>query len=138
MPNGPTHSTLTILTSATIFGASVYLSAPIETTVALTAGCLAGLIIHPDLDYADRRRGLWYRFWWFYGRAIAHRHALSHFPIFSTLFRVLYISPIPLAFILYHNIVPTPNWFYALVGLVVADTIHYLADTITTSIKKAF
>lgn len=138
MPNGPTHSTLTILTSTAIFGVSTYFGTPLSTTVALTAGCLAGLVIHPDLDYADRRRGLWYRFWWLYGRAIAHRHALSHFPIFSTLFRILYLSPIPLAVILHYDIAPTPNWFYALAGLIAADTVHYFADTITTSIKRTF
>jgi len=138
MPSGNTHATLTILSSAVVFGTAVYFAAPFDTTLALTTGCLIGLAITPDLDYADRRRTLWHRFWWLYGKAIAHRSTLSHFPIFSTAFRVLYLSPIPLAFVLYHNITPTLNWLYAFIGLCVADTIHYIADVLTTSIKRSF
>jgi uncharacterized metal-binding protein len=79
-------------------------------TLAFTLGCLAGLVITPDLDiqrftYAQQvvRRsggrlgrllaGLWYALWWPYAHLIPyHRHPLSHLPVLGTLLRVLYLA----------------------------------------------
>src|SRR5512138_3620962 len=81
---------------------------PAGETLAFALGCLAGLIVTPDLDirritYAERlvrRSGgrlgrflaeLWYALWWPYAHLVPyHRHPLSHFPLVGTLLRVLY------------------------------------------------
>jgi uncharacterized metal-binding protein len=80
--------------------------APLAQAACFAGGCLAGLVIDPDLDmrhftYAEDvvrssvgglLAGVWYGLWWPYTRLIPrHRHPLSHFPIVGTLGRVLYL-----------------------------------------------
>ncbi len=85
---------------------------PAAELLAFAAGCLAGLIITPDLDirhftHAEQivRRsggragnflaGLWLALWWPYSHLVPyHRHALSHMPVLGTALRVLYLSVI--------------------------------------------
>jgi uncharacterized metal-binding protein len=116
-------------------------------------GCLAGLVIDPDLDirhfthaeYVLRHSagrflaGLWYGLWWLYARLIPyHRHPLSHFPLVGTLGRVLYLLlVVELVWFLAGRLVPLPplSWppatsgtWWALGGLALVDGLHALMD----------
>lgn len=140
MPDGKTHAILTVATSSTLFSASNYLEVPLDVSISLVAGCLVGLILTPDLDQAESRKGLWAIFWFPYGKLIKHRDIWSHFPILSTVIRLIYMFSVPL-FLLWWNyrIEDWGHWnyiLYAILGLISADTIHFLADIITTKIKR--
>ena len=143
MPDGKTHAVLTVATSSLLFiTATNYLHAPLDVSLILTSGALSGLALTPDLDQAESRHGFWHLLWWPYGKLFKHRSTLSHFPIISTIVRLIYAFGLPL-FLLWWNY-PIENWshwnyiFYAILGLMAADTTHFLADIITTKIKRTF
>lgn len=100
----------------------------------MAAGAFCGVILTPDLDVDDGTisehfvrsvsniaQKVWWIYWYPYRRIMKHRSFLSHFPVVSTLIRVVY------AF----------WWVYALGwslppafinGLVAVDAIHYFMD----------
>ncbi len=107
MPDGKTHAAATVL-AAGVVGPVAYFfgNASIETSIALSAGTMAGLLLSPDLDVRIGSRSFWLVrhsfgplvgfFWqWFwqpYARLIPrHRHPLSHFPLIGTALRLLYL-----------------------------------------------
>lgn len=141
MPNGKTHAILTIITSSTLFSATNYFEFPLQTSLFLAIGSLIGLILTPDLDQAESHRGLWKRIWWIYGRMFSHRSFLSHFPVISTIIRLLYIFSIP-AFIIWWYVNIPESYLHLIliiiIGLIASDTIHYIADILTSEIKRIF
>jgi uncharacterized metal-binding protein len=143
MPDGRTHTSVTVLTS---IYASVFLldrvtsgSFPLEST-AVIVGCLSGVVLTPDLDVDGgnvgfsiirRRAGslpafLWRAYWFPYSRLIPHRHWVSHLPLVSTAIRLTYLFWwIPL--------VPVTSWLWTAflwfaVGLALADFNHAFLD----------
>ena len=130
---------------------------PIEVAAAFACGCLAGIIINPDLDVRTGTRAYgvvrdtggklvgtplskaWRLFWWPYARLIPrHRHPLSHLPILGTTLRLGYLILFPmlvwwlLSFFITLPHLPdltiTPLIFWGILGLVAADTLHALMD----------
>ena len=107
MPDGKTHAAATVL-AAGIAGPVAYFiaGATWETSLALSVGTMAGLLLSPDLDVRIGSRSFWLVrhsfgplvgfFWqWFwqpYARLIPrHRHPLSHSPVIGTALRLLYL-----------------------------------------------
>jgi len=145
MPNGYVHNRFTIILGVLTIPASLLFVDP-QTAMWYGAGVALGIIMTPDLDQAEihsvtpqqmvgNALGEFaeniYRVIWFpYGLFISHRSWVSHFPVVGTAIRLLYlyvlywcacwtlrIEPIPLQ-------VPIP----LVVGLVIADTQHFILD----------
>jgi uncharacterized metal-binding protein len=121
---------------------------------AFAVGCLANLLVNPDLDVPSgsrayvimRRTGgtllgkLWQLFWYPYACWLIphHRHPLSHLPILGTLIRLVYLLGVPaLAWWVVGHFVPLPSLprlaitlelQWAVMGLIFADTLHTLMD----------
>ena len=129
--------------------------ATFATSLAFAAGCLAGLVINPDLDIRHTTHsedvlrhsiggvaaGLWFGLWWPYSHLIPyHRHLLSHFPLVGTTLRLLYLALIigllwGVAAAALH--VPGPflpelgdGFFWWAGGLAAADALHTLMDIV--------
>jgi hypothetical protein len=88
-------------------------------------GCLLGVLLTPDLDLSEneRARNLWYLLWWPYGKLFHHRSRLSHLPVVGTGIRLAYVLwPVWVGWRFW-----LPPW-EILVGLVMADLLHALAD----------
>lgn len=108
MPSGNTHAALTALAAGGIYlGMTVY-GYTNMTVYAATLGCMAGVLITPDLDVDQPTRSnyvmyreagllpgaIWRALWLPYGLAIGHRSWVSHFPVISTLIRLAYLGVI--------------------------------------------
>lgn len=118
--------------------------------MAVSAGCLAGLLLTPDLDinngsisnhHARRTFGqvvgiIWEVAWKPYSWIIPHRSPLSHAPVIGTALRLFYLSCVVylllrLAGIAVPTVIPTalPWWFpFVFIGLCLSDTAHYILD----------
>lgn len=145
-----------ILASGFTLGAIVYFRPEL---MLCAAGALAGTIITPDLDVdkafigdkiIEKKVGslakrFWLWFWKPYKTSMKHGRYLSHFPVISTLVRLLYIHfrLILLPGLVYWLIYPQwdirqlvltipPTFVYGLVG---SDIIHYFLDLLTTEHK---
>ena len=155
MPSGRTHAFITTLTAAGLFGYAYSTGTPQPAAIALAGGCLAGLILTPDLDVnggvrshtiVKREAGrllaaAWRAIWLPYSRLLPHRHWLSHAPLVSTFLRVGYLSLIAwLLLLVTGNPWPwdeLPGWWrFALAGLVVSDCLHWAADSSLTHSRK--
>jgi uncharacterized metal-binding protein len=160
MPHGKAHASATVLLAAGIgiLSASVFRD-PVVTTAALTGGCLAGLVLTPDLDVdrgsishriVKRSAGFligfaWKVFWYPYSRLMPHRSWWSHMPVFSTLVRVFYLFALPAllwwlaSMMVALPVLQMPTWDWlptAFVGLVLADTLHAVMDIIDSNLKR--
>jgi uncharacterized metal-binding protein len=160
MPNGNAHASATILLAAGLGMLSLTLRQdPLMTTTALVGGCLAGLVLTPDLDVdrgsishriVKKSAGLligfaWHLFWYPYSRIMPHRSWYSHMPIFSTFIRVAYLFALPAllwwlassAINLPVLRVPVWAWFpTAFTGLVLSDTLHAVMDITDSFVKR--
>lgn len=116
--------------------ATAFLFGPVPGLLA-GVGCLAGVIISPDLDidgitYSERivvlkvgRIGwLWRLYWWPYGKLISHRAPISHAPVVSTAIRLAYLF-VPLM-LLGLRLPVVFLWFGF--GLGISDVMHWLMD----------
>lgn len=147
MPNGTTHARATVALAVAGGAAAYHFGHPLPHVVALTAGTLVGLILTPDLDVDDGCISnhivrattnrpiawLWSAFWKPYGLLIPHRSRLSHMPLLGTALRLAYLSILPALFFWFAGDVyarpPFPIWApWAVGGLALADTLHYLMD----------
>ncbi len=156
MPSGKVHALATVAAGGISGPALVFLAGlPIIQAVTFAAGCLAGLVLTPDLDvqhnvHADRvmrQSGgtllgiVWGTLWWPYARLIPHRSPLSHWPILGTALRLAYLLAVPaLLWWGVNQIYPlprlsrphlTPLWWWALGGLVLVDALHAVMDWIS-------
>jgi len=154
MPNGSTHAKATILLALASGGAAYYFGQPTAQVLALTGGALAGLVLTPDLDVDNGcvsnevvrrsvgRKGekFWSLYWRPYGVMIPHRSRLSHMPVLGTAIRLLYLSILPAMIYWFatgagfsagtrftYPVFPAWGW-WAIAGLVLADTLHYIMD----------
>ncbi len=156
MATGKTHAITTVL-AAGVFGPSLHLlgHVPLAESLCFVGGCMAGLLVNPDLDlrrfthaeevvqksFGRFLAGLWYALWWPYARLVpSHRHPLSHFPLVGTFGRALYLGLVfVLLRVLLGLLVPLPqlvlplssSWlWWTLGGLAVVDALHTLLDLI--------
>lgn len=153
MPSGRTHALATTLTAAIVSPTLVILAAqPINSALAFASGCMAGILLTPDLDvdhrtqsYSVIRRSFgwfiaeaWYWFWLPYARLLPHRSPWSHTPIIGTLLRLAYLLFIPMilwgALQMAFNLPQLPElswhplWGWAITGLMLVDTVHIFMD----------
>ena len=134
-------------------------------TLPSALGALVGTFITPDLDvdngfvgdniikkrFGNLGKKIWKWFWKPYKDSFKHGKFASHFPVFSTAIRLLYIYffAITIPHLVFWALV-VPNWsleyalqFYAVrlfhpyffLGLAYSDTIHYTLDVLTTNSK---
>jgi uncharacterized metal-binding protein len=109
MSSGCVHGVVSVAAGIAAGSAMFYATGNASCAVAVCAGCLAGVIISPDLDEGNPttshyqvRRGLGIFFaaiWWLLWQPYVllmnrHRSFLSHFPIISTAGRVGYLGAI--------------------------------------------
>lgn len=153
MPSGLIHSRATLLCSVAA-GALVYFHQDLAPAILLLpVGCLAGLLITPDLDvrtsptaahYNMNRfsravsrgqgpRGClfkpWYLLWWPYSHLVPHhRHWLSHGFIIGTAVRLLYLSVFTGLILLVKYWIVSPFFWWFAAGLLMSDTLHELMD----------
>jgi uncharacterized metal-binding protein len=98
------------------------------------AGAFVGVVLQPDLDHDDGTisehfvrsvssiaQKMWWIYWYPYRRIMKHRSFLSHFPIVSTIIRLVY------AFWWVYAL----GWFLPpafINGIVAVDAIHWTMD----------
>jgi uncharacterized metal-binding protein len=148
MPSGKVHATCSLVLAAPAFGLVAGTTGDFVAGGACALGCLLGIMLTPDLDqetlsssehafikYTLGLGFLWAMLWYPYARLIKHRSPLSHFPILGTAGRLAYLSLwllIP-SYWGWHLIKLPPETlrlcYFALGGLVVSDTAHWLLDT---------
>jgi uncharacterized metal-binding protein len=146
MAAGKYHQ-LATLVATPVVGATAYALTNNTQVAGLTAaGCLFGLLVHPDrdlrvtkidFDLAKYTLGLgliWAILWWPYSSTIPHhRHWTSHLPIIGTAGRVFYMGLFLLAgnFLVYPSILPlfyAPHLWLFVVGLACSDALHWFMD----------
>lgn len=149
MPSGEVHTLTTILAAAGSWFVTQPLLGP-DASLAVSAGCLAGVLLTPDLDvnngsisnhHARRTFGAvvgaaWEVIWKPYSWIIPHRSPLSHMPVLGTALRLMYLSLavyllLRLVGIAAPDVVPTtvPGWLlFVFAGLCLSDTVHWILD----------
>jgi uncharacterized metal-binding protein len=61
MPDGKTHAAMTSAAAASLYAAGYLVGMPTAELLALTGGCMAGLVLTPDLDVMIRSMvTIWY------------------------------------------------------------------------------
>lgn len=154
MPSGKTHAAMTVSATAGITVSMALAGFSPQDIQNATMGCMAGIIVSPDLDvdggflghYIVRRYlgeiagRIWRAFWMPYAWIMPHRSDASHAPLISTFVRVLYMYVMYFCFCVTFSIQPwvpdVRTAFYLISGLVVSDTLHYIADKISTYVKR--
>jgi len=156
MPTGRTHAAMTAIAALGIYWVSTQAGYSREVTLAMAGGCMAGVLITPDLDvnqpvrshYVVKRKfgslaaAVWWLVWYPYGRAINHRSWLSHAPIIGTALRLAYMSLIAWLVLMVTQKIPagpdldTTLFIWFALGLTVSDVLHWIADVSFTRIKK--
>jgi len=147
--NGRAHATASYALAPVTGVAVGLLLADLQTGVLAAAGCVAGVLLSPDLDQESiteseslvyRKGGnvlghLWRAYWMLYALVLPHRSVLSHGPLIGTAGRLAYLlAPWiiwalaggwigDLVFTLY------PFWPVAL-GLAVSDLAHWAMDQV--------
>lgn len=143
MPSGKIHTSITsFLAFSSLIEAAFLVSASAVSVdaFALPLGCMAGILLSPDLDIDQgniseailRKRvgcvisGLWRIYWWPYAKLVRHRSWISHMPFISTGIRLLYafwwlLLAMPAA------LGSSITWWFIL-GLAWVDFAHAWAD----------
>lgn len=149
MPSGRIHSISNIVVAVSGGATMLLLERGTEGIVGVATGAMIGCLINPDNDvdggsiadyfvrvYTGRAvEVMWDCVWLPYRKVCKHRGFLSHAPIISTVLRVLYLSVIymliitPLKYLSGLVRIDWPTfWWWAFVGLVLADTAHWGLD----------
>jgi uncharacterized metal-binding protein len=158
MPMGTTHRTINTFASIPFTGA-VYIAlhrSPLESLCFFAGYTFATFFMNPDLDLVSDGYQSWgfFRFyWWPYQKALAHRSFLSHFPIISTIGRIIYLLwlPVLLIFLLgssiqslardtFYDWIPefAPYLLFLVLGMMCSDTLHLFLDLSSTKLKRTF
>lgn len=141
MPNRWAHDLAVVNVSLVWILYSIFFVVPFLPMVSILFGILLGVFVSPDLDLAENYKGWWGLLWKPYGKLFKHptrkrlnRPGKSHFPIFGTLTRAIYILiPIILILIWLDFDFSTFPYMFVLrsfIGLCIADIIHLLLDLI--------
>ncbi len=137
MATAKTHDRLTVW--AAILSISGAWAARWGWDIAVTIGMsvlVGGFFLSPDLDTHSivyKRWGI-FRWWWKpYRRLFSHRSFFSHAPLFGTLTRLLWLSPIWFPLWYWGWWQPEPKYLVAIVmGIEFAAMVHWVADLVTT------
>lgn len=155
MPSGRVHSATTAMLSAGLYYASYRAGYPLASSMALAGGCLAGILLSPDLDvdgqtisnHHARRLGgcafglAWSLIWRPYAALIPHRSPLSHAPLLGTALRIAYLLLIAQLIVIVFRLTgfvfpPPPVWWpWSFAGLALADLLHFVLDK-TIRVKR--
>jgi uncharacterized metal-binding protein len=154
----------TVANTAVLVGTTVVMRAQAwswQDVIAVDTGiAIASLVLSPDMDLFNSKSmddwGLLRLFWWPYAKLAKHRDRL-HFPILGTAVRWLYVAAILLLFTVlfrfwFRRIGLSVSFDFAgdtddiiynalyladvFLGAVLADTMHYILDMITTRLKR--
>ncbi|MBN9389315.1 MAG: metal-binding protein [Chloroflexi bacterium] len=157
MPMGTTHRRLNTALSVPLAAGTLWLKWDAGFVVSLLAGYhFATYFMNPDLDLNSLgyKSWGWLRFiWWPYQKVLAHRCFLSHFPVISTLLRVIYLLWFPaLLLLVFGGSVQAAardaifDWFPVtwpfllvfVIGMIISDSLHAIFDTSSTELKRLF
>ena len=118
--------------------------------------CFATFFMNPDLDLDSVGYQSWGPLriiWWPYQKALAHRSFISHFPVISTILRIIYLLwfPILLTWLLGSSVQSLARetifeWWpivglyllVAVLGMIISDAIHTILDVSSTEFKRKF
>ncbi|HEX2915544.1 MAG TPA: metal-binding protein [Chloroflexia bacterium] len=154
MPMGTTHRTINTVVSVPVCAGALFLGWTPAHVVCLAGGyTFATFFMNPDLDLNSLgyKSWGWLRIiWWPYQRILAHRCWISHFPVISTILRVIYLMWFPLALLLLLGSAAQSatreaifDWWPVLalpvilfiVGMIISDSLHAILDTSSTELK---
>jgi uncharacterized metal-binding protein len=157
MPSGITHRTINTIVSVPATGAVLYWQHSIPNALLFAAGyTFATFLMNPDLDLDSDGYNSWgmLRFyWWPYKEALAHRSVLSHFPVLSTILRIIYLMWLPVLLLLVLGSavraaareavldwVPEylPYILFTIFGMMCSDTLHAILDVSSTKMKRFY
>jgi uncharacterized metal-binding protein len=144
MPNGRTHAKWTLYLTLPSFIIGAAIDHSFLGGLACSLGCLAGIPLTPDLDQEGISTSeywiikwtcglgfLWTMLWFPYALACPHRSFVSHFPIVSTLIRLLYLGFFIAVACYFGMPFPELNLYlaaYAVLGLIISDVAHWALD----------
>ena len=157
MSSGKVHAAITITTALGLGLAREWIThQPRPETLAICAGCLAGVLLTPDLDVEEPTHAhtvagrfgwgpalLWRLLWLPYGTILRHRSFWSHAPFVGTAMRVLYLFCLAwllaaiwgYGWVFIQFIYYVPWWWNgALGGLIQSDLMHWGADNWPTGL----
>ena len=152
MPSGIVHNWTSIV-AAVVGGGGLWATGlvAVPNAAAFTGGCLAGVLLSPDLDLLEGSRSdrvarhlfgfagrVWRLLWLPYALIIGrHRSSLSHAPLIGTAGRLLYLAVfvVPIYLLLrpyvhIPHILPAAFWLFALAGLATSDALHGIMDAV--------
>lgn len=160
MPNGQTHTKMTLAATIAVGAGAFFVGIPPLQAVAASIGCLTGAILSPDADVDGGFLGhnhvrrvfgsvigkVWEVAWFPYAKLVPHRHPISHAPVISTIIRLAYVGLWMLLFgwlawlafrfdfdwAVVVGVLGSPLFYAFFIGLTVSDTLHFLADQIST------
>lgn len=157
MPMGITHRTINTMVSVPVGAGTLFIGwTPLQTTSLVVGYTFATFFMNPDLDLNSigYKSWGWLRFiWWPYQKILGHRCWMSHFPVISTLLRVIYLMWFPILLLLLLGSSAQAaardtifDWFpqlapYLLVfvaGMVLSDSLHAILDISSTELKQLF
>jgi uncharacterized metal-binding protein len=157
MPMGTTHRRLNTAISVPLAAGALWLKWDAGYIVSLLAGFhFATYFMNPDLDLNSLgyKSWGWLRFiWWPYQKVLAHRCFLSHFPVISTLLRIIYLLWFPALLVLLLGAsvraaaresladwlpVLGPFLLVFVLGMILSDSLHAIFDTSSTELKTLF
>ena len=135
MAPGRTHTISTLM-----IGAAGMTALPISESIPFGLGCLAAVVLQPDLDQIDGEFGYygflvlretwpplekaWNLYFTPYARLFSHRSIFSHFPFLGTFIRIVYVFWWAGFFL---NRQPLgAGWF--ITALVACDILHWIMD----------
>lgn len=139
-----THTNINNVVNAAVLIPGVFLTDGPEIYAVSIGMILSTCFMGPDTDMNGSIPDLLTGqiFWQLYSKVMPHRSFWSHFPGVSTLIRIVYVETIPamLAFITgnfnqFAGIHKADIYWWILGGVLLADTLHYLTDEISTARK---
>lgn len=155
MPMGMTHRTINTAASVPITAGTLLIGWTPPQALALFAGySFATFFVNPDLDIESMGYNSWgwLRFiWWPYQKILGHRCWISHFPVISTLLRIVYLLWFPIVLLLLLGTTAQAvardfifDWWPILgaylvifvLGMILSDTLHAILDTVSTELKQ--
>lgn len=128
------------------YGLGAKLEIALLTGGSAAGGCVAGMLLTPDLDQITLTKSewvmvkripiigwIWLAIWDLYARAVPHRNILSHLPGLGTLGRLIYLGGViyPVWLLAGRPALPSPPSLIAIsavLGLSVSDTLHWAMD----------
>ncbi len=157
MPMGVTHRQINTAMSIPLAVGTYAIGWPPTYIVSMLVGySFATYFMNPDLDLNSigYQSWGWLRLiWWPYQKILGHRSWISHFPVISTLLRIVYLLwfPVVLIWLLGSSVQaavrdqffdwgPTfgPYLLTFVIGMILSDALHAILDVSSTELKQLF